>query len=91
MGADIAGLGSFQSIALAIFRATVIVHAHLPNEQLDDNGGGSGVTYESRRVRAFPEKFQRPLSDREKMLIEKVSCASKKIFPLCTKVWQRTQ
>ena len=84
MGADIAGLGSFQSIALAIFRATVIVHAHLPNEQLDDNGGGSGVTYESRRVRAFPEKFQRPLSDREKMLIEKVGGATVQFSPVKT-------
>ena len=28
--------------------------------------------YEMRRVKRFPEKFQRPLSDREKMLIKKV-------------------
>ena len=28
--------------------------------------------YEMRRVQRFPEKFQRPLSDREKMLIKKV-------------------
>ena len=28
--------------------------------------------YEMRRIQRFPEKFQRPLSDREKMLIKKV-------------------
>jgi hypothetical protein len=28
--------------------------------------------YEVRRVQRFPEKYQRPLSDREKMLIDKV-------------------
>ena len=36
------------------------------------DGNIGGLSYEARRVVAFPEKFQRPLSDREKMLIEKV-------------------
>jgi hypothetical protein len=30
------------------------------------------IPYDVRRIRAFPEKFQRSLSEREKMLIAKV-------------------
>ena len=39
---------------------------------MDQCPGFAELPYEARRVQRFPEKFQRPLSEREKMLIEKV-------------------